>query len=177
MASIPIQITGVLTYSGLEVGGGPAPGGPFPSHPIAPGGPPPGTWGGVRPPYIDIGLPGPQPPDGSPPGFWGGSSPWPGWATPPIAPGGPPPWVSHPIPPTVWPEPPVVGGGTPPGFWGGSSPWPGYATPPIVLPILPGGGLPEAGTMIEWKTAWSPQTGWVVMGLPQVPHPTPSAGP
>jgi hypothetical protein len=38
--------------------GGVAP--PLPSHPIAPGGQPPGIWGG-RPPYVDIGGPGPQP--------------------------------------------------------------------------------------------------------------------
>jgi hypothetical protein len=82
-------------------------------------------------------------------------------------PGGPPPWVSHPIPPVVWPNPPGGGGQpnppwwpghpehpipptvwpTPPGSggqpqpplgtWGGDSPWPGYATPPIYIPPLP----------------------------------------
>jgi hypothetical protein len=30
-------------------------------HPIAPGGQPPGFWGGTPPIYIDIGPPGPQP--------------------------------------------------------------------------------------------------------------------
>lgn len=60
MASIPVTIVGVLTYTGLEVGGGPiigGPGGPggigppsiwpspgYPAHPIAPGGPPPSIW-------------------------------------------------------------------------------------------------------------------------------------
>jgi hypothetical protein len=163
MASIPIQITGVLTYSGLEVGGGPAPGGP-----------PLGTWGGRPPAYVDIGLPGPQPP---PLGTWGGRPPayvdigLPG----PQPPGGPPPWVSHPIVPTPWPEPPVIGGGVPPSIWGGANqPFP---TPPIVLPIAPGGALPEPGTLVEWKAGWSPQTGWVVVGLPQMPVPTPAARP
>jgi hypothetical protein len=51
--------------------------------PGQPGGPPLGTWGGVAPPYPDIGLPGPQPPSGAHPshpiwrpdlGIWGG--PW-----------------------------------------------------------------------------------------------------
>jgi hypothetical protein len=28
--------------------------------------------------------------------------------------------------------------------------------------------------IIDWKTAWSPSTGWIVVGVPQVPHPTPS---
>jgi hypothetical protein len=40
-----------------------------PTHPIAPGGPPPGYWGGVAPPHPDQGLP------GQPPGYWGGVAP------------------------------------------------------------------------------------------------------
>jgi hypothetical protein len=63
----------------VDIGGpGQQPGGPHPSHPIAPGGrpshpiapggsggeggQPPGTWGGTPPIYIDIGPPGQQPP-------------------------------------------------------------------------------------------------------------------
>jgi hypothetical protein len=41
---------------------------PHPSHPIAPGGRPPGIWGGP-PLYPDQGLP------GAPPGYWGGVAP------------------------------------------------------------------------------------------------------
>jgi hypothetical protein len=126
-------------------GGGSPPGiwGPlpgFPTHPIAPGGPPPGIWG--------------------PPG------PWP---TPPIAPGGPPPHPEHPIPPTVWPNPPAL---PPLGIWGPTDPRP---TPPIFIPMPPAGGAPiEPGTIVEWHTAWSPQTGWVVIGTPNVPAPAPA---
>jgi hypothetical protein len=69
-------------------------------------------------------------------------------AMPPIVippeqvPPGSPPWVSHPIPPTVWPNPP--------------------------------GETPEREKLIEWKSAWSPTTGWIVVGVPNVPTPTPS---
>jgi hypothetical protein len=41
---------------------------PRPTHPIAPGGRPPGIWGGP-PTYPDQGLP------GQPPGYWGGVAP------------------------------------------------------------------------------------------------------
>jgi hypothetical protein len=114
MASIPVTIQGVLSYSALEVGGGPMPGGPFPSHPIAPGGPPPEIWPSPGHPAHPIA------PGGPPPGIW----PSPGVPTHPIAPGGQPPsiWPSpgtptHPIqlpqeaPPT---EPPTEGSG---GSW------------------------------------------------------------
>jgi hypothetical protein len=30
--------------------------------------------------------------------------------------------------------------------------------------------------MVEWKSGWSQATGWVVVGIPQVEHPTPSQG-
>ena len=156
MASVPVTIIGHLSFTDVGVGGGPMPGGPRPEHPIAPGGPgggqPPGTWGGVPPNYIDIGGPGPQPhPDqGLPPG------------------------PAHPIviPPTQPGQPPLViwGGGNepfptppiqpPPGGWGG-----GGQEPPT-------GGPPER--IVEWHTAWSEQTGWVVVGTPKIPHPAPS---
>jgi hypothetical protein len=53
--------------------------------------------------------------------------------------------------------------------------WPGHPEhpiPPIVWPEPPA----PPGTLIEWKAAWSPQTGWVVVGVPNVPHPSPAAG-
>jgi hypothetical protein len=144
MASIPVTIVGVLTYSGLEVGGGPMPGGPggppvgiwpspgHPAHPIAPGGPPPGIWPSPGHPAHPIA------PGGPPLGIWGGapppyvdigfpgSQPTPGW--PPVA-----------MPPIYYPP---SGGGSPPGIWG---PLPGFPTHPIVIPIPPGSKPPEPG--------------------------------
>jgi hypothetical protein len=40
----------------------------------------------------------------------------------------------------------------------------------------PDQGLPEGEKppVIEWRTAWSPATGWVVVGVPTVPVPTPA---
>lgn len=78
---------------------------PRPSHPIAPGGRPPGIWGGP-PLYPDQGLPGPQPhpehPIVIPPGSLAPGIPshpiyWPIEPTHPIAPGGQPPTPTHPI--------------------------------------------------------------------------------
>jgi len=140
MAAIPVTFQGILFFSDLGVGGGPMPGGPHPSHPIAPGGPPPGFWGGVAPPYVDIGGPGPQPPGspGQPPlGFWGGR---------------PPPYVDI----------------------GGPGPQPHPSHPIVLPPDLPD-SLPDPDNRpIEWKAAWHPTQGWVVVGVPQGPVPTPS---
>jgi hypothetical protein len=131
-----------------------APGGPPPSiwpspghpaHPIAPGGRPPGIWGGP-PLYPDQGLPGPQPiptpPIYLPPGTIPGAKP------------------EHPIyiPPTIWPSP-------------------GVPTHPIVIPPPGSGEKPEVLENWEVKTAWSPQTGWVVAIVPteNATVPTPSS--
>jgi hypothetical protein len=105
-----VCIVGDMYYTDLSIGGGPiippgggggAPGYPAhpwvppwgPAHPIAPGGQPPGFWGGVAPPWVDTTPPGPQPGpshpwipprpgQGQPPGIWGGANePFP---TPPI---------------------------------------------------------------------------------------------
>jgi hypothetical protein len=130
----------------------------FPTHPIAgPGRPPwwgmaqdPGygissdrPWGPIN--YPDHGLPGQQP------GIWGPNDP-------------------RPSPPIYIPPP----GGQPPlGIWGPTDPRPGYGLPgpqphpehPIVLPP----DLPpetEDGGKIDWKVAWTPVTGWVVVGIP-----------
>jgi hypothetical protein len=170
MASIPVTIQGVMTYSGLEVGGGPMPGGPEVSHPIAPGGLPPGIWGGGNEPF-----PTPPiyiPPDAIAPGV--PSHPIvlpPGRPTHPIVipPGSLAPGVpTHPIylPPPVPAHPIVI----PPGVIDpGPPPVPAH---PIVLPPLP----PDLG-LVEWQTYWSEATGWVVIGVPNVPAPTPSARP
>jgi hypothetical protein len=129
MAAIPVMIQGVLFFSDTHVGGGPMPGGPSVEHPIAPGGPPPGIWGGSGQPF-----PGhPIAPGGPPPGIW----PSPGYPAHPIAPGGPPPGIWGGAPGQPWPGHPIAPGGQPPGIWGGApgQPWPGH-------PIAPGGPPP-----------------------------------
>lgn len=154
-------MVGFLAYI-MPVSGGPVdpgfgvPG--WPAHPIAPGGQPPGIWGGapipwptppiyyppVNPPGIWGGgnVPMPTPPiylpPGKPPGIWGG---------PPLYPdiGGPGPQPSPGWPPVVMPPiyyPPGGGGGSPPGIWGPTDPRPSH---PIVIPIPPGEKPPEPG--------------------------------
>lgn len=156
MAAIPVVLNGTFTtdsgsvngvfqgtiaYSDRAPGGGPVVppgiwGGSnegFPTHPIAPGGPPPGIWPGPGP------LPHPEHP---------------------IAPGGPPPKPAHPIelpPPSIWPPGPGVD----------------FPAHPIVIPD-PGNPVIPPGTLINWKTYWSEETGWVVVGVPNVPHPAPA---
>jgi hypothetical protein len=107
----------------------------------------------------------------------------------PMPPGGGgaplPPWYpghpEHPIPPTVWPTPPGGGGGQPPTGGAGPHPehpiWPG-AHPEHPGPIVPPTEPPPidpATPPIEWKPVWTPETGWIVVGVPNVPVPTPSA--
>ncbi len=73
-ATEQVVIQGIASLTGLEVGGGPMPGGPpvgiwpspgHPAHPIAPGGPPLGFWGGVAGPGVEhpIYIPITPPPD------------------------------------------------------------------------------------------------------------------
>jgi hypothetical protein len=147
-----------------------APGGPpptvwpdpgHPAHPIAPGGQPPGYWGGAP-------LPWPTPPiyypppggGGQPPGIW----PSPGHPAHPIAPGGPPPGI--------WPSPghpahPIAPGGSPPGIWGGGNmPVP---TPPIYLPP---GSIPGAPT----HPIYIPPSIWPSPGVPTHPIVLPPDG-
>jgi hypothetical protein len=217
MAGIPVTIVGELTHTGLGVGGGPMPGGPSVSHPIAPGGPPPQIWPGPGVPTHPIVIPpgslGPGvpahpiyipvypahpiviPPDAIapgvpthpiyiPPGIWGGGNePFP---TPPIViipqpPGGKPPvviWPSpgHPEHPIVIPLPPidakpehpiVLPPQIPPGIWGGANE--GFPTQPIVIPPLD-----ERQKLVEWDAIWTLRAGWIVVGTPVVPIPTPS---
>lgn len=149
-----------------------------PAHPIVippdkPGGPPVEIW--------------PDPPEGQ--------APHPGH---PIAPGGPPPVVSHPIPPIVWPDPPDGGPPIaidpghpahpivlPPVVW----PPPGQPAHPIVLPlppeIWPSPGRPAhpivippedpvKGKLFTWYTGWTENHGWVVVAVPNFPHPAPA---
>jgi hypothetical protein len=200
MASIPVTIQGVLFYTGLEVGGGPMPGGPggqpggglgiwggAPIGPNPPGvwpgpGQPPGIWGGApigpNPPRPDQGLP------GQPPSIW----PSPGYPSHPwIPPGGPGIWPSPPEGqgPGIWPGPgfgnqpshPISPGGQPgkPSFpiWGppGVTLPPGTGYPPVAGHPLPpeggdGGEPPKPIAGFEARTAWTPDTGWVVVIVP-----------
>lgn len=109
---------------------------------------------------------GPMPPGqggggGSPPSIW----PDPGRPAHPIAPGGPPPGI--------WPSPgypahPIAPGGPPPSVW----PDPGRPHPehPITLPEPPAEPIQPP---IEWKAVWHPTEGWIVVGIPNLPHPAP----
>ena len=131
---------------------GSPPSGAHPSHPIWR--PDLGIWGGpFDPPHPDQGLPGPQPPSGAHP--------------------------SHPI--VIVPPPPGSGEGAPgipvqlPVFpWTPSHPiGPISGTPehPIALPpTMP----PPDSRPVEWKIAWTPATGWIVVGVPSGEHPAPS---
>jgi hypothetical protein len=58
-----------------------------------------------------------------------------------------------PIPPEIWPSP-----GNP-------------AHPIVIPPETP----PPDEPLIEWHTGWTEDTGWVIVGVPTVPAPTPSA--
>jgi hypothetical protein len=201
MAAVPVTFQGILFFSDLGVGGGPMPGGPSVSHPIAPGGPPPQIWPG--PGYPDQGLPGQPPqiwpspghpshpiaPGGRPPGIWGGPPLYPDQGLPgqqpgvshPIAPGGKPPFPSQ---GPGFPTNPIV---IPPGALA-----PGIPSHPIYWPIYPDQGLPgaqphpehpivipgddENNPKFEVKAAWTPQSGWVTVIVPSgdATVPTPS---
>jgi len=131
---------------------------PFPAHPIAPGGPggrPPGIWG---------------PPDMAQ-GCWGGGM---GPGVKPQPPSGGTP--SHPIVlppgtiPGLKPEHPIY---IPPSS-------PGVPTHPIVMPPEGGTEPPEVAANWDARTAWTEQTGWVVVLMPSEQHPgvpTPSTAP
>lgn len=101
---------------------------------------------------------GPMPPGqggGQPPIIWGGGNqPFP---TPPIH--IPPPQVP---PPSIWPPGPGID----------------FPAHPIVLPPPIGGEIPpiEPGSIINWTPVWTPDNGWQVIGIPQIPHPAPSRG-
>lgn len=111
----------------------------------------------------------------------------------PMPPGGGSPGVpTHPI---YLPQPPVdpgygypIGGpprpthpiaGVPPGvpthpiyYPPGSQPHPEH---PIALPPDEGTKPPEpVAPPIDWKAVWHPTEGWIVVGVPQFPHPSPS---
>jgi hypothetical protein len=135
--------------------------------PVDPGYSPP--WARPKPPVA--GWPGGLPGGGGFPGQGGPVDPGysPPWARPqpPRPDNSLPPFPSHPI--YIPPE-----GSQPPlGIWGPTDPRPGYGLPgpqphpehPIVLPPDLPPETPEGGK-IEWKTAWTPQTGWIVIGIP-----------
>jgi hypothetical protein len=131
-----------------------------PSHPIAPGGQPPGIWPSPGYPSHPI-APGGPPAGVAPPVF----------PTPPIyipiePPAGPDGEPSHPIYIPVIPSHPIApGGGGGVGIW----PAPGVPTNPIAPggpppqvanPIMPGGSVthPIYGGFV---LVWSPAYGWI----------------
>lgn len=85
------------------------------------------------------------------------------------------------IPPS---QPPGGGGGGSPGvptfpIWGPPGtvfpPGPGY--PPVAghpLPEPPDKPPEPIQPPIDWKVIWTPTEGWVVVGIPNVPHPSPA---
>lgn len=164
-----------MTFADVGIGGGPMPGGP--------GGPPPQIWPGPRPPYIDAGLPGPQP--GQPPRPWGPIN-YPDIGFPMPQPPGTPPlqiWGGGGVGDYIDAGLPGPQPGRPPQIWGGP-----YFPPVIWDPTFPANPIVRPGDpnhpggeiqlpKIEWKTAWSPTTGWVVVGVPTGDHVTPSAQP
>jgi hypothetical protein len=98
----------------------------------------------------------------------------------------PQPHPEHPIyfPPPGSPPPLGIWGppDMPPGFWGGGmgpgvKPQPKPEHPIVLPPNLPpeipppNGGSPIP---IDWKVAWTPTTGWIVVGVPSGAHPAPS---
>jgi hypothetical protein len=147
----------------LESGGG------IPTHPIAPGGPPLGIWGGAP-------LPTPTPPIYYPPY----PSTGPGFPTHPIAPGGPPLgiWGGPPLYPDQglpgWqprPSHPIAPGGRPPGIWGGPPLYPDQGLPgpqPIPTPpiYLPPGTIPGAKPE---HPIYIPPSIWPSPGVPTHP--------
>lgn len=160
------------------LGGGGDPGGQppginyptFPSNPIARppwgwGAQPPGIWGGSGQPFPTNPIAEPpwgwgnRPPPGAPPlTIWGGPiNPYPDIGGPGPQPGGP----TH-----IWGGPYF-----PPVIWDPSRP-----ANPIVNPGDPDNPQGDRTPKIEWKTAWSPSTGWIVVGIPMGEHVTPSEG-
>jgi hypothetical protein len=119
-----------------------------PEHPIVIPPPPPlGIWGGAPPPYVDIGLPGPQPhpehPIVIPPDLdiWGPTDPRP----------------THPI---VIPPPTVTNPPTP--------------THPIVIPP---DAPPEVLDKWDVVAYWTPAGGWGVAIVPGEGHDAPIVTP
>jgi hypothetical protein len=122
---------------------------PRPSHPIyypLPPGAPVDPEYGVPDTHPDQGLPKPPP--------------RPDQGLP-----GPQPHPEHPIV-----LPPDSGGWLPIYIWGPNDPRP---TPPIVIPP---DSETDDGAKVEFKAMWSPETGWVSIGVvvPGGPAPTPS---
>jgi hypothetical protein len=142
----------------------------FPTHPIVlppenPGEPPPVISGGPGslPPFV-------MPPIAFPPIIW----PQPPEGGPPIAidPGHPEHPIVLPTPPNVvWPpdasaEHPIVLP-LPPEIW----PSPGSPAHPIVIPPPP---EPGRTPLFTWYSGWSDKHGWVVVAVPNFPHPSPA---
>ena len=82
--------------------------------------------------------------------------------------------------PIIPPGQPPSGGGDPPHIWGGGNvpmPSPPIANVPGAPGYKPPGDKPPEpiNPPVEWKAIWAgPEHGWVVVGIPTGPTPTPS---
>jgi hypothetical protein len=97
----------------------------------------------------------PQPPDGGPPIGIDPDHPEHPIVLPPL-----PPTDAHPEHPIVIPLPPEI--------W----PKPGHPAHPIVIP--PEQPPEEGQPLFDWYVGWSDEQGWVLVGKPNFPAPTPS---
>jgi hypothetical protein len=98
----------------------------------------------------------PQPPDGGPPIAIDPGHPEHPIVLPPIDSDG-----AHPEHPIVIPLPPEI--------W----PKPGHPAHPIVIP--PEQPPAEGEGLFDWYVGWNEEQGWVLVGVPNVPAPTPSS--
>jgi hypothetical protein len=138
---------------------------PFPTHPIAPGGPPPGVWPGPGVPTPPIYYPpvGAMPPIYLPPP--GVNVPT--FPTHPIAPGG---GGGVPMPPIYFPP-----GVNVPGFPTHPIAPGGGGQPPVVGWVPPGTGPENPISGGGYVVGWSPYFGWVVIPIGGATAPPPES--
>lgn len=146
-----------------EKPGFPSTGPGFPTNPIAPGGQPPGTWGGAGQPFPGYGLPGG---DGKPPTMWPGT---PGHDLPELPPSTWPPSGDRPGNPIVLPPNTIGGGPIYPEVPGHPLPQP----PGTVWPPIQGG----SGKAIALVAISGVGYRWTVIDLgASIGHPLPPGG-
>lgn len=80
----------------------------------------------------------------------------------------PPEGGQPPDPNAPRPSHPIAKPGDP--WWGGDL----HPAHPIELPPEVPPDIPAPPDLFTWKVAWTEETGWVVVAVPNVPHPVPS---